>query len=318
MDLGRGASLVLWLCGAAAGCDGVDVEALERRVEVAEEQVQADARTLSELATELEAVRETAAKARANGEAAGRSAKDAAEQVADLQRTVALLEEEIGELETKLEAPPAAAAPVRAGRPDPALRYRVEVGDSAVRGPDDAEVTIVMFSDFQCPFCKRAAGTIRQVEDAYGDEVRIVAKHNPLAFHSEALPAARAAQAAHRQGKFWEMHDLLYENNRDLTRTNFVAWAKKVGCNHRRFERDLDDAEIAEGIAADQRLAKRVGARGTPAFFINGRFLSGAQPFSAFEKVIEEEKAEARRRIADGTSAGDLYRELMRGAKSGV
>ncbi|HHH26768.1 MAG TPA: hypothetical protein ENK57_00230 [Polyangiaceae bacterium] len=207
---------------------------------------------------------------------------------------------------------------VEAGRPDPTERYRVPVGHSATRGVADAKVTLVMITDFQCPFCKRAQPTIRALERRYGSDLRIVVKHNPLAFHSRARPAALAAEAAHEQGKFWELHDLLYENNRSLSDGDLRRWAKEAGCDMSRFRADKGKAALARRVDEDIALARKVGARGTPAFFVNGRFLSGAQPEAAFAKVIDEELTEADRRIASGTPQDFLYEVLMKGAKSGV
>ncbi|MBV1858988.1 MAG: thioredoxin domain-containing protein, partial [Nannocystaceae bacterium] len=202
--------------------------------------------------------------------------------------------------------------------PDPAQRYRVPVGGSAVRGPADAKVTLVMVTDFECPYCKRVQLTLRALERRYGADLRIVVKHNPLAFHSRARPAALAAEAAHEQGKFWELHDLLYENSRSLSDEDIRRWAKKAGCDMSRFRTDQRSASLARRVDEDIALAKRVGARGTPAFFVNGRFLSGAQPQEAFAKVIDEEVKEADRRIAAGTPQDFVYAALMKGAKVGV
>src|SRR6185312_887571 len=146
----------------------------------------------------------------------------------------------------------------------------------------DAKVTIVEFSDFQCPFCSRAEGTVEQIRKAYGDDVRIVYKENPLPFHPHATPAAKAAMAAARQGKFWEMHDLLFKNQQHLEESDFENYAKQAGVNLDKWKADKDSPAVTTQIAEDQKVAQSVGANGTPTFFINGKEISGAQPFESF------------------------------------
>lgn len=228
---------------------------------------------------------------------------------------------QLARIETKLDALDKGAEPkpaVRPGRPDPDARYRVDVDSSHSKGPANAKITVVIFSDFQCPFCKRVESTLDEVERRYKADVRFVFRHNPLAFHKDAMPAAKAAEAAGRQGKFWEMHALLFENNRELTQANFERWAGELGLNVGQFKRDMNDPKLASSIDRDQKDANKVGARGTPAFFINGRYLSGAQPFSRFEALIDEEIKEADRLIASGTSRARVYETLMKDAKTSV
>ena len=145
------------------------------------------------------------------------------------------------------------------------------------------------FSEFQCPFCKRVNPTIDQIMKEYGDQVRVVFKHNPLSFHKDAPLAAQAALAAGKQGKFWQMHDILFQNQKALKPENINSYAKEIGLNMSQFASDLNSAEIKAQIAADQAQAKELKARGTPHFFINGRRLRGAQPFPAFKKLIDEQ-----------------------------
>jgi protein-disulfide isomerase len=177
-------------------------------------------------------------------------------------------------------------------RPDePPSRYQVAVGDAPTRGPADAPVTIVEWSDFQCPFCGRVRSTLAQVERTYGDRVRIAFKHMPLPMHSEAPAAHAAAEAAHRQGHFWDMHDRIFANQRELTPEKYAAYAAEIGLDVGRFERDTQSADVQQRIAADIEAAGSLGVSGTPAFFINGRFVSGAQPFESFKRIIDEELA---------------------------
>ena len=204
----------------------------------------------------------------------------------------------------------------RPGQPDPDARYAATVGDAHTRGPSDALVTIVMFEDFQCPFCARAVETMKEIEKEYGQDVRFVFKHNPLPMHRDAKPAALAAEAAGRQGKFWKMHDLMFENTRKLEGDDLLRYAKKLRLNRKRFKRDMKDQALETKIDAHQKQASQLGARGTPAFFINGRFLSGARPFEAFAALIDEELAHARALVEAGTARADVYDTLMRDARS--
>jgi protein-disulfide isomerase len=200
-------------------------------------------------------------------------------------------------------------------RPDPEAIYRVPLHDSPSKGPDDALVTIVEFSEFQCPFCSRVLGTIDQIRERYGDDVRVVFKHNPLPFHQNAMPAAQAAAEVHEQlgdEAFWQYHDTLFENQRELTRENLEQWASELrGINMAQFRAALDNNEHQEAIQRDQQLARSLGASGTPAFFINGRNLRGAQPFPAFQAVIDQELERARAALEDGVSRAQLYEHLI-------
>jgi protein-disulfide isomerase len=186
-------------------------------------------------------------------------------------------------------ARPTAAAPRRG--PDPAERHAVSLDGAPVRGPASAKVTLVEFMDFQCPFCSRVQATLDQIQKAYGDQVRIVFKHMPLGIHANAPGAAAAAEAAHRQGRFWEMHDRLFANQRELSDERYQAYARELGLDLERFDRDRASAEVKGRIDQDEQEAARLGVSGTPAFFINGRFFSGAQPFEAFKAEIDRELA---------------------------
>ncbi len=137
--------------------------------------------------------------------------------------------------------------------------------------------------------------------------MRIVIKHNPLSFHNRAMPAALAAEAAGRQGKFWKMHAKLFDNNKELTDDNFLKLAERLGLDMQKFKRDLSDPALAERVKKMQAQGMRLGARGTPAFFVNGRFLSGAQPEQAFEALIDEEMAKAKELVASGVPRKKVY-----------
>ena len=194
---------------------------------------------------------------------------------------------------------------------DPTIVYKVPTLDSPVRGNADAKVTIVEFSDFQCPFCSRAEGTVDQVRQTYGNDVRIIYKQNPLPFHPHATPAAKAALAAGEQGKFWEMHDLLFKNQQHLEEADFENYAKQLGLNVEKWKTDKESDKVKQTIARDQALAQKLGASGTPAFFINGHKIVGAQPFERFKSMIDEQKAVAEKKLSSGTKASDLYASLI-------
>ncbi len=156
-------------------------------------------------------------------------------------------------------------------------------------GPKDAPVSVIEFSDFQCPFCAKVSPTIHQVLKQYPGQVKWVFKHFPLGFHPDAPLAHEASLAAGAQGKFWEMHDLLFSNQRALKREDLIKYAKQLGLDLDRFLDALDSGKYRTIVEQDKAEGARLGVRGTPTFFINGRRLVGAQPFSAFASLIEKE-----------------------------
>ena len=217
-------------------------------------------------------------------------------------------------------APPAeAAAPAQPQQQRPAVDptvWKVQVGEKdAKKGAAEPLVTIVEFSEFQCPFCSRVAPTMKQVLEAYPNDVAVVFKHNPLPFHNNALPASLAAIAAGKQGKFWEMHDKLFENQRELSPENLDKWAGELGLDMAKFKADMADPATKAQVEEDQKLASEVNARGTPNSFVNGRQLTGAQPIDAFKALIDEELAKAKKRVDAGTPRGSVYAESIKNGK---
>ena len=194
---------------------------------------------------------------------------------------------ELNTLQSSLQAAAPAPQPARAKRPDPNRRYEINIAGSPSMGPKDAKVTVVEFSDFQCPFCAKVVPTIRQIEKEYDGQVRVVFKHLPLSIHSKAKPAALAAEAAYRQGKFWEMYALIFANQREMSPEKYVEYAAQLGLDVDRFKRDMASADVRRKVDADAAEAASLGVTGTPGFFINGKFLSGARPFDSFKKVID-------------------------------
>lgn len=221
----------------------------------------------------------------------------------------------LGKLDELAKKGPGAGAPPRPApnRPDPSKTYAFPVGKSASKGPNDAWVTIVEVSDFQCPFCKRVGPTLKQLEEKYGKDLRIVFKHNPLSFHQRALPAALAAECANEQGKFWELHDAMFENQRSLSDSDLESYAKSAGVDMGKWKACYSSGKYKSQIQQDQRTAVTLGARGTPAFFINGRYLSGAQPYDNFARLVDEELKKAK---SSGIDRGKYYEEAI--VKKGV
>jgi protein-disulfide isomerase len=186
-------------------------------------------------------------------------------------------------------APPTIDAVANA---DGVERKRVPVA-GVPKGPAGAPITIVEFSDFQCPFSARATPTIDQLLKEYPGKIRFYFRHYPLPFHVNAPLAAEAALAAESQGKFWEMHDKLSANWQNLQREDLEMYAEELGLDMTRFKQALDTRQYKGRVDQDLAVVAKVGAKGTPAFFINGRLLSGAQPLEAFKTVVDEELASA-------------------------
>jgi protein-disulfide isomerase len=199
--------------------------------------------------------------------------------------------DELSALKAVVEAPSRAGAPRDAAARgiDPNRRYQVNTKGAPTRGDPDAKVAVVEFSDFQCPFCSRSVSTLDQIERAYGDRVRIVFKHMPLSMHSKAPAAHAAAEAAHRQGKFWPMHDKIFANQAAMSPEKYREYARELGLDLRRFDRDVADASLKKRIDADAAEAAQLGVNGTPAFFVNGRYLRGAVPFQDIKKLLDED-----------------------------
>ncbi len=185
------------------------------------------------------------------------------------------------------------------GRPKPKsidelMKSRIKVGlnNAPIKGAKDAPITIVEFSDFQCPFCKRVNPTMDQLLKDYEGKVRVAFRQHPLSFHKQAMPAAKASLAAHEQGKFWEMHDELFEIQRQLTDENILKAAKKIGLDIKKFEKDWKSNKYDAQIQEDIKFARSNGATGTPAFFVNGVYVKGAKQAPYFKRLIDKLLAE--------------------------
>ena len=190
-------------------------------------------------------------------------------------------------IEAAALAPAPSAAPSAPAAPEG--KQNIKLGDAPVKGPGDAKVTVIAFSDFQCPFCSRAVPVLKQIEDEYKGKVKIAFKQLPLPFHDKAHLAAEAALAANEQGKFWPKHDKLFANQQALDRPSLEKYAEELGLNMGKFKAALDSGKFKDKVDSDAKEGAAVGATGTPTFFINGTKVVGAQPFDAFKTVIDTE-----------------------------
>jgi protein-disulfide isomerase len=167
---------------------------------------------------------------------------------------------------------------------------RAEVAATGpAKGPANAPITIVEFSDFQCPFCSRINPTLEQVRAKYGDKVRIVFRQFPLDMHPQARKAAEASLCANDQGKFWEMHDAMFQSQQQLAVDDLKAKAAGLGLNAESFNSCLDSGKYGSQVAEDLQAGSSAGVSGTPALFINGRFINGAVPLEQITEVIDDE-----------------------------
>jgi len=163
--------------------------------------------------------------------------------------------------------------------------------DDPVRGPASAPVRIVEFSDFQCPFCGKVAPTLQKLKETFGDKINVVFKDFPLPNHPLAPKAAEAGQCARVQDKFWEFHDKLFANQQALDVPSLKKHAVDLGLDAEKFNQCLDSGEMAASVQDDLTDGHRSGVSSTPAFFVNGRMVLGAQPYEAFETLIKDELA---------------------------
>jgi protein-disulfide isomerase len=195
-------------------------------------------------------------------------------------------------------------------RPDSNKVYAVPIDGAPQKGPADAKVTIVKAYEFACPFCERVRPTMDELVKEYGNDVRIVYKHY-IVHPGTATTPALAACAAHKQGKFEKMYDLIWDKGfkagRNLSEENMATLAQEAGMDASKFKADMNGEECKQKVQQDQRELAAVGTTGTPAFYINGRFLSGARPIDQFKAIVDEELKKAKERLAQGTSASEYY-----------
>ncbi len=171
----------------------------------------------------------------------------------------------------------------------PAADLPAVTSDDHVKGPENAKVTLVEYSDFECPYCAKHKETVDQIVEKYGNQVRVVFRHFPLSFHPNAEKAAEASECAAEQGKFWEMHDKIFAAN-DAGTMSVDKWkeeAKNLGLNTKKFNECLDSGKYADNISDESASGAAAGVEGTPATFVNGELVSGALPFDQFKQIID-------------------------------
>jgi protein-disulfide isomerase len=192
----------------------------------------------------------------------------------------------------QIKAAPPAAAPQRP-QVDPNKVYNIPLASSPAKGPDNAKVTIVEFSDYQCPFCSQAETLVKQVLETYPKDVRLVYKQFPLtSIHPNAMPASKAAIAAARQGKFWEMHSLIFENQRQLSPEKFTEFAEKLSLDVAQFQKDMESPETLAQINREMQEGKAADVTGTPTIFVNGKRLMN-RSLDGFKQMIEASTGKA-------------------------
>ena len=184
------------------------------------------------------------------------------------------------------------------GAPEPEKKVAPPVppGD-AYKGGKDAKVVIQQWSDFQCPFCSRVEPTVNEIEKTYGDKVKIVWRDKPLPMHPNAPGAAEAGREALKQkgpGGFWKMHKKMFENQQKLAREDLDGYAKEIGLDMDKFKAAMDNHVHKAAVDADDKAGTEIGISGTPAFLVNGYYVSGAQPFPKFKKLIDKAMNEAK------------------------
>ncbi len=167
------------------------------------------------------------------------------------------------------------------------LTAKVAAGDAPSFGPADAKVTVVEFSDFQCPYCSRAASVTTQVKEKYGTKVRFVFRQYPLSFHDNAQVAAEASLEAHKQGKFWEFHDKMFANQGALDRSSLEGYAKELKLDVTKFKGALDGKAHGAQVKSDLDLGNEVAVQGTPTMFINGKRVENPTDFGAVSEAID-------------------------------
>jgi protein-disulfide isomerase len=214
-------------------------------------------------------------------------------------------------LKEELAKKAAPAIPKDLRPPDAASRYDVPLAGAPAVGPEDAPIVIVEFVDFRCPYCRRAwKEELGEVMTAHAADVRLVVLQLPLEIHPEAHGAALAGLAADRQGAFESMHAALLAHEGPLGRSHFVEYAKAAGIDEAKFLADLDDPVLAQQVATDMRTSVALGITGTPAFFVNGRFLGGFRP-GALRSLVDEELTKAAELTAAGTPRAEIARALL-------
>lgn len=246
---------------------------------------------------------------------------DVGEKLEQISKKIDSLDKKIAQVAARGGAGAARPQRPQRPRPDPKKTYSVPIGTSPSHGPADAKVTIVKAFEFACPYCDRVRPTIDTLKKKYGNDLRVVDKQL-LVHPNVATTPALAACAANKQGKYEQMANLIWDKGfkagRNLSRDNMDKLAAEAGLDMAKFKADVEGAACKAQLAKEQAEVRKVGASGTPAFFINGRFLSGARPVNFFEELIDAELKKANEAIAKGASQATYYDEYVvkKGAKS--
>ena len=179
----------------------------------------------------------------------------------------------------------------------PKMEVKVEAGNSPALGPEGAPITVVEFSDFQCPFCARGADVVHEIQKKYGKKVRIAFKQFPLPMHKDARPASEAALCVNEQStdKFWKFHDAAFKAQDKLDAANLEKMAKDVGANVDKFKECVAAKKYAKAVQTDMEYGEKIGVKSTPTFFVNGQLVSGAVPIEQFSEIIDEELESAKK-----------------------
>lgn len=186
------------------------------------------------------------------------------------------------------------ASPVEVYFNKPRMQVNVDIGQSPLYGKKDAPISVVIFSDFQCPFCSRGAETVTQLKKKYGNKVKIAFKHYPLPMHKDAKPAAEMSMCVHEQNpdKFWTYHDTLFKNQDKLDKVSLEKFAKDVGVDVKKVNECITSKKYASFVQKDLEYGEKIGVKSTPTFFVNGQIVSGAVPIESFSEIIDEELTE--------------------------
>ena len=181
-----------------------------------------------------------------------------------------------------------------------------DVNRPPAMGPDPAKVVVVVFSDFQCPVCRRSADATEQIAEEFAEEVRVEFWQHALPTHKNAENAAVASLAAQRQGQFWEYHYELFKNQSKLDAASLAGYAEALGLDMEQFKKDCDDPALRERVRAEGAVAEKLGATGTPAFIVNGKLNVGWGSWSSFRSNVQRELAEARQAEVSGVALADI------------
>ncbi len=185
-----------------------------------------------------------------------------------------------------------AGSPLGKPRPEPKLLedpVQIAIAGSPARGPETAPIVMVEFSDFECPYCAKATGEIKQIMAAYPNQIRLVYKQFPLSMHPHAGMAALASLAAEEQGKFWELHDLMFSHYRELSGEHILAWAQELGLDMPKFKAAMEDPKYKAEVDKDMQDGEFVGVNGTPAIFINGKHFNGPIALALLKPILDNE-----------------------------